>query len=89
MKTLRNLTVSFLLVLAAIGFNPVVNRAMADEPEPPGPGCLWAGSTYMGNGCWSGAYSCSWESQHCDYLFEYCNGSWSQVGDPSCTPREV
>jgi hypothetical protein len=84
MKTLRNLTVSLLLALAAFGFNPIVTRA-EEAPESPGPGCLWAIGGFNGS-CWIGAYSCRWESQHCDYLYEYCNGSWSQVGDPNCTP---
>ena len=77
MKTLRNLTVSILLALAAIGFTPMANRALAEEPEPPGPDCLWAGTNNMGNGCWTGAYSCSW---HCDYFYENCGGGWSQTG---------
>jgi len=71
MRKLRNLAVLFLLVLAAMGFNPVTIQA---SPEPPGEGCVWA----YGGSSWSGAYSCSWG---CDYFYEYDGENWSQVGE--------
>ena len=75
MKTLRKLTLSFLLVFAALASNPAVVRA---EPEAPGPGCYWSGSTPGLNGTWYGAYNCEWG---CTYTYEYSGGSWSQTGE--------
>ncbi len=77
MKKLRNLTALFLLVFAAIGFHPVVAGA-EEAPEPPGPDCVWSGSTQGLNGTWYGAYLCSWG---CDYTYKYSGGSWSQTGE--------
>ena len=68
MRTLRNLTLSFLLVLAALGFHPVPTQA---SPEAPGSDCLWV---YSPSG---GIYSCSWG---CDYFYDYSDGEWVLIG---------
>lgn len=75
MRKLRNLTGSFLLVLAAIGFNPAPTLA---TPESPGD-CIWA---YGGSG---GAYSCSWG---CDYFYTYSGGQWYMTGQ-NCAKEEI
>lgn len=80
MKTLRNLAFLFLLVFTALGSNPLV--VQADEPEPPGEGCSWSGTTQGLNGTWYGAYNCSWG---CTYAYTYRGGSWSQTGQ-YCDP---
>jgi hypothetical protein len=71
MRMFRNLTLSFLLVLAAIGFTPAPTQAI---PESLDSDCVWA---YGGSG---GVYSCSWG---CDYFYEYNNGEWELV-DQNC-----
>ena len=75
MKKLRNLTVLFLFVLAALGFNPVAIQA--DEPEAPGPDCTWA----YGAGGYNGTWTCPWGCYH--YFHE--RGQWVHKGT-GCAP---
>jgi hypothetical protein len=75
MKKLRNLTVLFLFVLAALGFIPVAIQAEEGAPEAPGSDCIWV---YGPNN--TGIWSCSWG---CDYFYEYCENGWSEP-EESC-----
>lgn len=80
MKVLRNLAALFLLVFAAIGSNPVVAE---EAPEPPGPDCVWSGTSPGGAGTWTGYYTCSWG---CIYTYRYSGGRWSQTGESCSQP---
>lgn len=71
MITSRRLTISVLLVLAVIGFNPVAVQAAA--PGSPGSDCVW--SEGYGPYSYHGVYSCS----RCDYFYELQGGTWAQV----------
>jgi hypothetical protein len=75
MRKLRNLTVLFLFVLAAMGFNPVAIQA---SPEAPGPDCTWS----YGAGGYNGTWSCSWG---CDYYYFHERGAWVHTGT-DCLP---
>lgn len=69
MRKLRSLTVLFLLVLAAMGLNPVAIQA---EPEAPGPECSWS----YGVSSYSGTWTCPWGCYH--YFYE--RGQWVMKG---------